>query len=142
MPHSQVCDLPAIRARVALIGQLSDGLIRLGPFSLGLDGVLSWVPGLGEIYSLAAGTYLIVLGRRAGVPASTLVLVAALIGGRTLITLAPGVGAAAADLLTTHRWSANLIVAAIDRIIAGQGASSPSASGWRGPSRATTPISA
>ncbi len=120
MTRSEEPDLQAIRASVKLVGQLSDGLLRLGPLNLGLDAVFSWIPGLGEIYSAAAAAFLIVQGVRARVPASTLVLAAALMGGRTLIMVIPVAGAAAADLLTAHRWSSRLIVAAIDRRIAAE----------------------
>lgn len=115
MTRSDEPDLQAIRASVELVGRLSDGLLRLGPLNLGLDAVFSWIPGLGEIYSAAAAAFLIVQGVRARVPVSTLLLAAALMGGRTLITAIPVAGAAAADLLTAHRWSARLIVGAIDR---------------------------
>ena len=44
--------------RAETIKRLSDRLIGLGPFGLGLDGVLSWVPGVGPVYSAAAGLLL------------------------------------------------------------------------------------
>ena len=50
---------------ISLAGRLSDSLVRVGPFSLGLDGVLSWVPGLGDLYSTAAGAFIVVQGARA-----------------------------------------------------------------------------
>ena len=141
MPTAREPDLEAIRRGVALIGRLSDGLLRIGPFNLGLDAALSWIPGLGEAYSAGAAAFLILQGARAGVPATTLVAAAALMGGRTIITAIPIAGTAAADLLTAHRWSARMILAAIDRRIAA--AASPrnitpaSPSAWRGP--AATP---
>jgi hypothetical protein len=104
-----------IRDSVALIGRLSDGLVRLGPLSLGIDGILSWVPGLGEVYSTAAGAFILIQGVRAGVPAPTLVLAGGLMLGRTAISALPLAGPLAADLLTAHRWSARLVVGAIDR---------------------------
>ena len=125
MPRTDEPDLRSIRASVELVGRLSDGLVRLGPLNLGLDAVFSWIPGVGEIYSAAAAAFLIVQGVRAGVPASTLALAAALMGGRTLITAIPFAGAAAADLLTAHRWSARLILAAIDKRIAAQTTAGP-----------------
>lgn len=111
-------DLRAIRASVALIGRLSDGLVRVGPFSLGIEGVLSWIPGVGELYGSGAAAFLLVQGARARVPASTLLLAAGLMTGRTLISAIPIAGAAASDLLTAHKWAARLIVAAIDKRIA------------------------
>ncbi len=132
MPQSREPDLEAIRASVAVVGRLSDGLVRLGPFSLGLDAVFSWIPGLGEIYSAGAAAFLLVQGFRARVPVSTLLVAAALMVGRTLITAVPVAGAVAADLLTAHKWSARLIIAAIDRRLAAEtGASRQGFGRWR-----------
>jgi hypothetical protein len=104
-----------IRDSVAMVGRLSDGLLRLGPLSLGIDGVLSWVPGLGEVYSAAAGAFILIQGVRAGVPVTTLALAAGLMLSRTAVSAIPLAGPLAADLFTAHRWSARLIVRAIDQ---------------------------
>jgi Domain of unknown function (DUF4112) len=127
-------DLTAIRRSVEAVGKLSDGLLRLGPLRLGVDGLLSWIPGVGEIYSGAAAVFLLVQGIRARVPLGTLVLAGALMGGRTLITVVPLAGPAAADLLALHGLSSRLIVRAIDRRIAAGGRVAPDgrAWGWRG----------
>ena len=111
-------ELEKIRDSVRLVGRLSDSLLRLGPINVGIDGVLSWIPGVGELYSTAAAAFILVQGVRARVPASTLVVCAGLMGGRTLISAVPLAGPAAADLFTAHRWSARLVVAAIDRMLA------------------------
>ena len=107
-------ELARIRDSVAIVGRLSDSLVRLGPFRIGLDGVLSWIPGLGEVYSVAAAVFILVQGLRAGVSLHILVLCAALMSGRTLVSAIPLLGPAAADLFTAHRWSAKLVVRAID----------------------------
>ncbi len=114
-------DLHAVRKSVAAIGKLSDGLIRIGPFRLGVDAALSWIPVVGEIYSGAAAVFLIVQGARARVPVGTLAVAAGLMGGRTLITALPFAGPAAADVLALHGLSARLIMRAIDRRIAAAG---------------------
>jgi hypothetical protein len=110
-------ELRGIRDSVARIGRLSDALVRLGPLSLGLDGVLSWVPGVGEIYSTGAAAFILVQGARAGVPITTLVLAGALLASRTAITAVPLAGPIAADLFIAHRWAAAMIVQAIDRML-------------------------
>jgi hypothetical protein len=116
----------AIRDSVATVGRLSDSLLRLGPLSLGVDGILSWAPGVGEIYSFAAAAFILVQGARAGVPFSTLVAAGALLACRTAITAVPVAGPAAADLFTAHRWAAAMIVRAIDRQLdAGQAGDPP-----------------
>ncbi len=108
-------DLEAIRRSVDRLGALSDDLIRLGPFSIGLDGVLDWIPGAGEIYSVAAAAFMLIQGARARVPLGVLILAGGLMGARTLITAVPLAGPLAADLLTMHKWSARLISRAIER---------------------------
>ena len=108
-------ELLAIRKRVALVGRLSDGLIHVGPWSLGLEGVLSWIPGLGEIYGGGAAAFIIWQGIQAKVPVQTLVAAGAMMGARTLVSAIPVAGAIAADIFTTHRMAARMVIAAIDR---------------------------
>ena len=141
MPVFREPDLAAIRRGVERVGRLSDGLLRLGPFRLGIDGVLSWIPGVGEIYSGAAAAYLLVQGARARVPLSTLMLAGVLMGGRTLITAVPLAGPAAADLLALHGLSARLITRAIDRRTAAGAGVAPDGRGW-GWRGGTAPVTA
>jgi hypothetical protein len=107
-------ELRAIRDSVALIGRLSDSLLRLGPFSIGIDGILSWIPGLGDVYSTVAGGFIVVQGARAGVSPSVLTGAALLLGLRTAIGAVPLAGSAVADLFTAHKWAAAMVVRAID----------------------------
>jgi hypothetical protein len=107
-------ELARIRDSVAIVGRLSDSLVRFGPFRLGVDGVLSWAPGLGEAYSLLAGGFIIIQGLRAGVPLHILATCALLMVSRTTVSAIPLAGPIAADLFTAHRWSAKLVIRAID----------------------------
>ncbi len=107
--------LVKIRDSIALVGRLSDSIVHVGPLSLGVDGVLSWIPGLGEVYSVAAGAFILVQGARAGVSAPTLALAGGLMLSRTAVSAIPLAGPLASDLFTAHRWSARLVVGAIDR---------------------------
>ncbi len=118
MPFDREPDLEAIRLSVLKMGALSDSLLRLGPLSIGLDGILDWIPGVGEIYSVAAGAFLLVQGARARVDVGTLTFAAGLMGARALITAVPLAGPLAADLLTMHKWSARIIARAIERRMA------------------------
>ncbi len=104
----------ALRDSVALVGRLSDGLVRIGPFSLGIEGILSWAPGLGEAYGLLAGAFIVIQGARAGVPLGTLAAAAAILGLRTLASAIPLAGPAFSDVFTAHKWAAALVVRAID----------------------------
>ena len=129
MAHSRE-ELIAIRRSVALVGRFSDGLLRIGPFRLGAEAALSWIPGVGEIYGGLAAAFLLTQGLRARVPLHILALCAALMLGRTLINAATVAGPLAADALALHGMSAGLIVKAIDRRLAEMdGAVRPA--GWR-----------
>jgi hypothetical protein len=120
-PVQTIRDLENLRKSVELVGKLSDSVVGVGPFSIGLDGVLSWIPGLGEIYSAAAGTFIIVQGVRAGVPKRTLALAAGLMLSRTAISAVPLAGPLAADMFMAHKWSAKMVASAIERKIAANG---------------------
>jgi hypothetical protein len=123
-------ELIAIRRSVALVGRFSDGLLRIGPFRLGAEAALSWIPGVAEIYGAAAAAFLLAQGLRARVPLHILAICAALMFGRTLINAAPVVGPLAADVLALHGMSARLIVKAIDQRLAAMGGAVRPA-GWR-----------
>jgi hypothetical protein len=124
-------DLAAIRRSVERVGRFSDGLLRIGPFRLGAEAALSWIPGVGEAYGAAAAVFLLAQGLRAGVPLTTLAVCAALMGGRTLITAIPIGGPLAADALALHGLSARMIVAAIDAELARRSRPAPPARrGW------------
>jgi hypothetical protein len=117
MSNVPVPTLLSIRHSVATVGRLSDSLVRFGPFRLGLDGVLSWIPGVGELYSTGAALFIIVQGVRARVPVHVLVACAALMGSRTVVSAVPLAGPLAADLFLAHRLSAKMVVRAIDKML-------------------------
>ena len=121
MVEPSVSELLVLRKRVEQIGKLSDGLVRFGVFRLGVDGILAWIPGVGELYSAAAGAYILYLGVKAQAPVGTLATCGALMLGRTTVGAVPLAGALAADLFTAHRWSAKLVLKAIDQKLAAAG---------------------
>lgn len=57
--------------------KLSDRVVGIGPFGIGLDGILTWIPGVGGIYSVAAGGWLLIQGLRARASPATLLRMAA-----------------------------------------------------------------
>ena len=108
-------DLVKIRDSVAMVGRLSDNLAHIGPFRIGLDGVLSWIPGVGEIYSACAAGFILGQAVRARVPIHVLLGCAALMAARTGVSVAPLAGPLVADVFLAHRWSARMVVRAIDK---------------------------
>ena len=121
MPRSQ-SELQSIRSSIELVGRLSDNIFHFGPFGIGIDGILSWIPGVGEVYSTLAGGFIVLQGARAGVPITILAAAAALLLFRTVISSVPIAGAAAADVFTAHRWAARMIIHAIDQQLGAQSA--------------------
>jgi hypothetical protein len=115
MARKSDSELLAIRESVSRVGRLSDSIFHLGPFSIGIDGILSWIPGVGEIYGTAAGAFILVQGARADVPVPVLATAALLMGVRTLADVVPIAGPLFADVFTAHKWAANMIVQAIDQ---------------------------
>ena len=109
-----------IRKSVERVGNLSDGIIRIGPWGLGLDGILAWVPipGVGEAYSAIAGAFILIQGARARVPVHVLLLAAGLLATNTLIEAIPLGGPAVSDIFLAHKWSARMVCKAIEKRMA------------------------
>jgi len=59
-----VTDVENVWLSVERIKKISDRVIGIGPFGLGLDALLTWIPGLGTIYTVGAGGWLVVQGVR------------------------------------------------------------------------------
>ncbi len=116
-------DIARLRAGIARIGRLSDNVVRLGRFGIGLDGVLAWAPGLGLIYSLGAGGYLLVQGWRARAPMSALLTGLGLMSARSVVT---AIGESflpflpvelLVDFFRAHKWTADLLLRSIDETV-------------------------
>ena len=59
MARRSVADIEKIWSNVEGVKKLSDRVIGIGPFGVGLDGLVTWIPGLGIIYSVGAGAWLL-----------------------------------------------------------------------------------
>jgi len=116
-------DIQNRRAMIQRVGKLSDNIVGVGPIGIGLDGILAWVPVLGQIYSVAAGGFLLLEGYRARVSPAVLAQVAVIILVRTAIdsgNFIPVVGVATSlvvDLFRGHKWAANMLTKAIDETL-------------------------
>lgn len=89
--------------------RLSDRLIALGPFGLGLDGITAVIPVAGTVYSAAAGAFLMWHGVRAGAPAVTLARMLAYLAIDTIASDIPVVGQAADVFFQGHLMAANAL---------------------------------
>lgn len=119
------------RRVVERIGRISDDVVRLGPLRLGWDAVLEFIPGVGEIYSVGAGVWLLRAGHRAHVPAAAMTQVAALVGLNTaigafnVVPVAGWLGSVAAGLFRGHRYAAKTLARAIDETLYVEGPRTP-----------------
>lgn len=108
-------ELTAIRKSVETVGRLSDSLFRVGRVGIGIDGILSWIPGVGELYSTAAGGFIVYQGWRAGAPQTILVSASLLLLLRTFVSGVPIAGAIFSDFFTAHKWAASMVIKEIDK---------------------------
>ena len=110
-------DVEQARAVIRRIGDLSDNIVGVGPFGIGLDGVLAWVPIVGTAYSLGAGAMLLHQGWRARVATPRLALAGAMLLGRTAVGVVPIAGDILVDLLRGHRYAAKVLQRGVERTL-------------------------
>ena len=53
-------ELERIRKSLELVGRLSDRLIPIGPWGVGIDALFNFIPGVGEAYSAIAGGFILI----------------------------------------------------------------------------------
>jgi hypothetical protein len=90
------------------VKKLSDRVVGIGPFGVGLDGILTWIPGAGIVYSAGASAYLLYLAMSSGASLGTLAKMAGYLGLDMLLSDFPIPGVADLfDLL----WQGHLLAA-------------------------------
>lgn len=96
--------------RADRIRRLSDRLVSIGPFGLGLDGVLAWVPGAGTAYSVGAGGLLLYEAVQAGVPRATILKMAGYLGLDSVSSGVPILGWAVDTFFRGHAMAARTLM--------------------------------
>ena len=91
------------------IKKLSDNLIKIGPWGLGLDGVLAWVPIAGTLYSVGTGGLLLYEGVKAKASTATLGRMAAYMIVNSALSDVPVVGWAMDTLFRAQLMAANAL---------------------------------
>ena len=109
-----IAEVGKARRLIKGVGDLSDNIVGVGPFGVGLDGVLAWIPIVGSVYSLGAGAVLLAQGWRAHVSPARMAAAAAMMLGRTAVGEIPLLGDVAVDLFRGHRYAARLLQAGVD----------------------------
>jgi hypothetical protein len=72
MAKRTIGDIEKIWSNVEGVKKLSDRAIGLGPFGIGMDGLLTWIPVVGTVYSLGAGGWLLTQAVRAKASPATI----------------------------------------------------------------------
>jgi hypothetical protein len=80
MPKRTIGDIEKIWTNVESVKKLSDRVIGIGPFGIGMDGLLTWVPLVGSAYTIGAAGWLIVQAVRAKASPGTVVRMAGYLG--------------------------------------------------------------
>jgi len=88
---------------------LSDNLIKIGPWGIGLDGVLAWVPVAGTIYSLGTAGLLLYEGVKAQASPWTLTRMAGYMAVNSAMSDVPVVGWAMDTLFRGQLMAANAL---------------------------------
>jgi hypothetical protein len=97
MARRSIRDIEKIWTNVEGVKKLSDRVIGIGPFGLGLDALLTWVPVVGTVYTVATGGWLLLQGLRVGADPATLARMA----GYMAVDTAAGTVPVAGDLVDT-----------------------------------------
>ncbi len=101
--------------RAEKIKCVADRLAGWGPFSVGLDGLLAFVPFAGTMFSLGAGAWLLLEGVRARATAFTLARMGFYVGFRTAVSVVPLEGWVVDFLFRGHMFAANALQRDIER---------------------------
>jgi hypothetical protein len=88
------------------IKTISDRVIGIGPFGVGLDGLLTWVPVAGTVYSVGGAVFLLFEALRAGAGFATILRMLAYLLVDSGASAVPVLGSAV-DLL----WQGHLMAA-------------------------------
>ena len=112
-------DVHNIRTAVERAKRISDRLIGVGPLGVGLDGVLSFIPVVGLVYSSAAGALLVIDAVRVKASLGTVVNMAALLVANSMLDVIPipMVSGVTNTLFTGHKWAADLMLKHMDETL-------------------------
>ena len=97
MARRSIRDIENIWSNVEGVKKLSDRVIGIGPFGMGLDAMLTWVPVVGTAYTVGTGGWLMLKAVRAKATPATL----ARMGAYMAIDTATGTVPIAGDIVDT-----------------------------------------
>ena len=80
MARRTIGDIEKIWTNVEGVKKLSDRAVGIGPFGIGLDGLLTWVPVVGTVYSVGAAGWLLMQAVRVKASPATIARMAGYLG--------------------------------------------------------------
>lgn len=80
MARRTIGDIEKIWSNVEGVKKLSDRAVGFGPFGVGMDGLLTWIPVVGTVYSVGAAGWLLVQAARVKASPATLARMVAYLG--------------------------------------------------------------
>lgn len=86
MARRTIADIEEIWANVEGVKKLSDRVIGVGPFGIGMDGLLTWVPVVGTAYTVGAAGWLLVQAARAKASPGAIARMISYLGLESLVT--------------------------------------------------------
>ena len=87
MASRTIGDIEKIWTNVEGVKKLSDRAVGIGPFGIGLDGLLTWVPVVGTVYSVGAAGWLLVQAVRVKASPTTIARMIAYLGLDSVTTV-------------------------------------------------------
>jgi len=109
MAKRSIGDIEKIWSNVEGVKKLSDRAVGLGPFGVGLDGLLTWIPLVGDAYTVGAGGWLMAQALRARATPATLARMAAYLLSDTATAAVPFAGAVVDTLFPAHLMAARAL---------------------------------
>ena len=80
MARKSIADIEKVWLDVERMRKISDRVIGIGPFGVGLDAALTWVPVVGTVYSVGAAGWLLVQAMKVKAPPATVARMLAYLG--------------------------------------------------------------
>ena len=87
MARRTIGDIEKIWTNVEGVKKLSDRAVGIGPFGIGLDGLLTWVPVVGTVYSVGAAGWLLVQAVRVKASPATIARMVGYLGLDSVTTV-------------------------------------------------------
>jgi len=102
-------EIERIWTGVDSVKKLTDRVIGIGPFGLGLDALLTWVPGISPLFSAGVGGYLLIQAMRARASPGTVMRMATYLVADTATDIVPIAGSIVDMIFPGHLMAAKAL---------------------------------